>query len=157
KAQGQLRMQRKGDGQSKGVALASRGKGIGKGETQSPDTTQAQEELMEKTEIGGEKRNEEGEGQDGDGGGEQGGLSGEGKDGKNGQNGEGADGEGEAEMLYEIYKKQQMLRDALQKRLQKEGLGGAGQNANQQMQDIEKQLLNKRFDNTVLQKMQNLK
>ena len=75
-----------------------------------------------------------------------------------GQNGQDGDsGEGDAEMLYEIYKEQQMLRDALQKRLEKEGLGGAGQNANKQMQDIEKQLLNKRFDNTVLQKMQNLK
>jgi hypothetical protein len=57
----------------------------------------------------------------------------------------------------EIYKEQQQLREALEKELNKQGLGGNGQNALNQMKQIEKQLLNKGFNNEVLQKMLNLK
>ena len=57
----------------------------------------------------------------------------------------------------EIYKQQQQLRDALQNELNKNGLGGLGQSALGQMKQIEKQLLNKGFNNEVLQKMLNLK
>ena len=155
--QDQMQMQMNGEGGGEG--MPSPGKGSG-GEMQLPDIIKKQEELMKEMQKGMEKGSEDGEGNDGEKGEQQGGQSGQGKNGKNGQNGqdgEGGDSEGDAEMLYEIYKEQRMLREALQKRLEKEGLGGAGQNASKQMQDIEKQLLNKRFDNTVLQKMQNLK
>jgi hypothetical protein len=57
----------------------------------------------------------------------------------------------------EIYKEQQQLREALQNELNKQGIGGQGQNALDQMKQIEKQLLNKGFNNDVLQKMLNLK
>ncbi len=77
------------------------------------------------------------------------------KGGKQGENGD--DGEGDAGRLLEILKEQQQLRDALQKALEKNGMGGNGQNALQQMKDIEKQLLNKGFKNETLQKMLNLK
>lgn len=160
--QDQMQMQMKMSGEG-GEGMPSPGKGGGGGEMQLPDIIKKQDELMEEMKKGMEKGGKEDgqDGEDGNKGEQQGGQSGEGKgkgkNGQNGQDGEGADGEGDAEMLYEIYKEQQMLREALQKRLDKEGMGGAGQNANKQMQDIEKQLLNKRFDNTVLQKMQNLK
>src|SRR5690554_4334421 len=155
--QEQMQMQMHGMGE--GEEMPSPGQGGGGGEMQLPDIIKKQEELMEEMQKGMEKGGKE-DGEDGEDGnkGEQGGQSGEGKgkgEGQNGQDGDG--GEGDAEMLYEIYKEQRMLREALQKRLEKEGLGGAGQNANKQMQDIEKQMLNKRFDNTVLQRMQNLK
>ena len=44
-----------------------------------------------------------------------------------------------------------------QKALEKEGMTGQGQNALNQMKDIEKQLINKGFKNETLQKMLNLK
>lgn len=87
-----------------------------------------------------------------------------GKDGKSGQSGDndsngedGRDGEGNAKALLEILKEQQQLRDALQKELQKNGLGGQGQNALDQMKQIEKQLINKGFSNDLIQKTLNLK
>jgi len=57
----------------------------------------------------------------------------------------------------EIYKEQKQLRDALQNQLNKNGVGGIGQNAIEQMKDIEKQLLNKGFKNEVLHKFLNVK
>ena len=95
---------------------------------------------------------EGGKGKNGKGG--NSGGSGQG-DSKNNENGE--DGEGDAEQIMQIYKEQQQLREALEKELNKQGLGGSGQNALNQMKQIEKQLLNKGFNNEVLQKMLNLK
>ena len=69
----------------------------------------------------------------------------------------GQDGEGDAKAIMEIYKEQQQLREALQEELKKLGIGGSGQNAVNQMKDIEKQLLNKGFKNDVLQKILNVK
>jgi hypothetical protein len=57
----------------------------------------------------------------------------------------------------DIYKEQRQLRDALQRELNKHGLGPAGQNAIDQMKQIEKQLLNRGFNNEALQKAMNLK
>ena len=57
----------------------------------------------------------------------------------------------------EIYKEQQQLREALQNELNKQGLGGQGQGTLDQMKQIEKQLLNKGFNNETLQRMLNLK
>jgi len=70
---------------------------------------------------------------------------------------QGEDGEGNADAIMEIYKEQQQLRDALQKELEKQGFVGNGQNALNQMKELEKQLLNKGFNNETLQKVLNLK
>jgi hypothetical protein len=55
----------------------------------------------------------------------------------------GKDGEGDAGKLLEIIKEQQELRESLQNELEKNGMGGNGQNALKQMKDLEKQLINK--------------
>ena len=57
----------------------------------------------------------------------------------------------------EIYKEQKELRDALQKELNQQEGKGFGQNALDQMKQLEKQLLNKGFNNETLQKALNLK
>jgi hypothetical protein len=115
-----------------------------------------------------------GEGQGGKDGEKEGGKDGkgkEGKDGKEGKSGQGSggsgqgnkdgdngkDGEGDAKAIMEIYKEQQQLREALQNELNKQGIGGQGQNALDQMKQIEKQLLNKGFNNEVLQRILNVK
>ena len=59
------------------------------------------------------------------------------------QGNEGKDGEGDAGKLLEIIKEQQELRESLQNELEKNGMGGNGQNALKQMKDLEKQLINK--------------
>jgi len=150
-----MQMQGQGEGEGEGESQGQGSSGKGK-KKQLSDIIQKQDELMEKMQDGMNKGDNPGDKNEGNGqnNSNQGsdGEQGEGNDGENGEN-----GESEAEAIYQIYKEQQMLREALQKQLEKEGLSGAGQNATKQMQDIEKQLLNKRFDNTVLQKMQNLK
>jgi hypothetical protein len=70
---------------------------------------------------------------------------------------DGQDGEDDAKAIMEIYKEQQQLREALEKELKKQGVGGNGQNALEQMKQIEKQLLNKGFNNETLQKILNVK
>lgn len=163
------------------MQMSSSGKGKpkpskGQGDMQLPDIIQKQQQLGQKMKDGmkegdkpGEKPGEKpGQGQ------QQSGQSGkDGKDGKNGknngggnsgkgnsdgkQNGQGDDGEGDAEQIMQIYKEQRQLREALERELKNKGLGGSGQNAINQMKSIEKQLLNKGFNNEVLQKTLNLK
>ncbi|WP_203256624.1 DUF4175 family protein [Hyunsoonleella ulvae] len=149
--------------------------GQGQGDMQLPDIIMSQEQLnkmmqqgMKKGQKGkpkegkgkeqgkGEKQGDKGkEGQKGDKGQEQ--------NGKEGQNGKQSGGEGEGTnfdeegLLYEIYQKQQQLREALDKRLEKEGKGGIGDRLSKQMEDIELDLLNKGLTNETLQKMTNLK
>ena len=150
----QMQMQMQGEGSGK--PKPGQGQGM-----QLPDIIQKQQGLGEKMKDGmkkGDKPGEkEGEGKDGKSG--KDGKDGKGKDGKSGGNeGEGGqDGEGDAGKVLEIYKEQQRLREALQKALEKEGMGGNGQNALNQMKQIEKDLLNKGFKNETLQKMLNLK
>ncbi|KDN54151.1 glutamyl-tRNA synthetase [Flavobacterium seoulense] len=79
-----------------------------------------------------------------------------GKDGK-GNSGEGGDGEGDAKAIMDIYKEQKELRDALEKELNKQGLGNQGQSAVEQMKQLEKQLLNRGFKNETMQRVLNLK
>ncbi len=86
---------------------------------------------------------------------------GEGKKGKNGSktraNGDGdTQGENEA-LLYEIYKQQQQLRQALNERLKKEGKSGLGGQLSRDMEDVELDLLNKGFTRQTLEKMMRLK
>ncbi|MEE1897266.1 hypothetical protein V1389_02890 [Flavobacterium rakeshii] len=137
----QMQMQGSGQGQSKP------GKGQGQGGMQLKDIIQKQQGLSEQMKKGMQKGQNEGD------------KPGDSKSGKKpGETGEGGtSGEGEAGDLLEIYKEQQQLREALEKALEKEGMGGNGQRALQQMKDIEKQLLNKGFKNETLNKMLNLK
>ena len=174
----QMSLSMSGSGKGKGMPMPGKGSGSG---MQLPDIIKKQEGLGEKMKDGmkpGQKPGQKpGDGKDGksgdkDGGKEGGksGKDGKGKDGKEGKDGSGSggsnggkdgengqDGEGDAKAIMEIYKEQQQLREALQNELNKQGLGGSGQNAIDQMKQIEKQLLNKGFNNDVLQKMLNLK
>ncbi|MDH4402723.1 MAG: hypothetical protein QE264_00595 [Flavobacterium sp.] len=141
------------------------GKGQGSG-MQLPDIIKKQEGLGEKMKEGMKKGNKPGKGTK-PGEGEKGKSKGEGKsgngtkqsgengeDGENGENGE--DGEGNAGEIMKIYQEQKQLREALENALNKEGMGGNGKNAVEQMKQIEKQLLNKGFNNETLQKILNL-
>ncbi len=121
--------------------------------------------------------NKPGEGKEGNGqnkkGTDQGNQSGnEGKgeqnadDGKNGKGknilGNGENGEGENEdingQLYEIYKQQQQLRNALEDKLSKEGKGNKiGSNLLNKMEQVEQELLEKGFNERTLNKMLQLK
>ena len=116
---------------------------------QLPDIIKKQEGLAEKMKNGIKKGLKPGEGKEGK----------EGKEGnKNGLEGlNGEDGEGDAQAIMTIYKEQKQLREALQNELNKQGIGGNGQNALEQMKEIEKQLLNKGFKNETLQKILNVK
>ncbi|HSD14176.1 MAG TPA: DUF4175 family protein [Flavobacterium sp.] len=137
----QMEMEMPGQGQGKGKPKP----GQGSGGMQLKDIIKKQEGLAQKMQQGMKKGEKPGEGQP-DKNGSKGSKEGEG----------GQDGEGDAGEVLEIYKEQQRLREALQKAMEKEGMGGMGQNAAKQMQDIEKQLLNKGFKNETLQKMLNL-
>ncbi|UGS23683.1 DUF4175 family protein [Flavobacterium channae] len=142
--QSEMNMEMQGQGSGKGNPKP----GKGKGGMQLPDIIKQQEGLGEKMKEGMKPGDKPGEksGQ-----GKQKGQSGEnGEDGENGS-------EGDAGKVLEILKEQKQLRDALQKALEKEGMTGQGQNALNQMKDIEKQLINKGFKNETLQKMLNLK
>lgn len=165
----QMSMQMSGSG--KGKPKPGQGSGM-----QLPDIIKKQDglgEKMKKAMKPGSKPGEGKEGKDGEQGqgkeGQKDGKEGKGKSGKDGKSGSGnsgqgnqdgengEDGEGDAKAIMEIFKEQQQLREALQNELNKQGLGGQGQNALNQMKQIEKQLLNKGFNNEVLQKMLNLK
>ena len=126
------------------------GKGQGSG-MQLPDIIKKQEGLGEKMKEGMKKGNKPGEG-DKPGEGEKG-KSGNGST-TSGENGE--YGEGNAGEIMKIYQEQKQLREALENALNKEGIGGNGKNAVEQMKQIEKQLLNKGFNNETLQKILNL-
>jgi hypothetical protein len=124
-------------------------------------------EGMEKGKEGSGGKESEG-GKEGEGRGEgegdgKGNGEGNGQDGENGSDGKSNEGDGEGDnedmngKLYEIYKEQQLLRQQLQDKLSKEGLNGKGGDLLRKMEDIEKQLLEKGFDQRTLQKMLNLK
>ncbi len=160
-----------------GMGKPKPGQGEGQG-MQLPDIIKKQEGLGEKMKQGMKEGKKPGDGkkpgESGDKQGEDGKKPGEGKkpgagekgksgkDGKPGGEGqgegeEGQDGEGDARAIMEIYKEQKQLREALQNELNKKGMGGNGQNALEQMKQIEKQLLNKGFNNETMQKALNLK
>ncbi|WP_460220408.1 DUF4175 family protein [Psychroserpens sp. MEBiC05023] len=156
----------------------SMGQGQGQGQ-QLPDIIMSQEELNKKMEEGMKKgdkgkqpkdgkNGESGEGensQDGKDGKKEGGKDGkEGDNGKQGKmQGEG-DGEGQGEgnnevqngELYDIYQRQQQLRQALENRLGKEGKKGLGGQLLKKMEEVELDLINKGFTNQTLQKMMEL-
>lgn len=162
-----------------GAGKPKPGKGQGQG-MQLPDIIKKQEGLGEKMKKGMKKGDKPGEGKEGsqgekEGQGQEGKKPGVGQKGGKGGNGKsqgqgqgqgqgnlkggenGQDGEGDAKAIMEIYKEQQQLREALEKELKKQGMGGNGQNPIDQMKQIEKQLLNKGFNNETLQKILNVK
>ncbi|BCY27800.1 hypothetical protein [Flavobacterium okayamense] len=143
--QSQMQMQMSGMGQGKPKP------GGGQGDMQLKDIIKKQGELGE----GMKKGMQPGE-QDGDQKGQKPGEKNPGQSGQSGSEGENGQ-EGNAGKILDILKEQKQLRDALEKELKKEGLGGIGQNALNQMKDIEKQLINKGFKNETLNKMMNLK
>ncbi len=138
------------------MSMSSMGAGKpkpGQGEgMQLSDIIMKQQGLGDKVKQGLEKGKKPGEGKEGDKGNEG---KKSGSDGKSGEDGQ--DGEGNAKALLQIYKEQKQLREALQNELEKQGIGGNGKNALEQMKQIEKQLLNKGFKNETLQKMLNVK
>lgn len=170
-----MQMQMSGAGAGKPKPGQGQGEGM-----QLPDIIKKQDGLGEKMKKGMKKGDKPGEGQEGnkgekEGQGQEGNKPGDGqKDGKGGKGGKsgngnsqgqgndkggenGQDGEGDAKAIMEIYKEQQQLREALEKELKKQGVGGNGQNTLDQIKQIEKQLLNKGFNNETLQKILNVK
>jgi hypothetical protein len=128
-------MQMAMSGEGSGKPKQGQGQGM-----QLPDIIKKQEGLGEKMKAGIKKVPKPGEGKEGQ-----------------KSNSEGEDGEGDAMSIMEIYKEQKQLREALQNELERQGIGGNGQNALEQMKQIEKQLLNKGFKNETLQKILNVK
>ncbi len=135
----------------------SLGKG-GEGDMQLPDIIMSQEELNKQMEEG-LKKQENGKKKDGN----EGEKEGE-KEGENG-NKEGGekDGSGEGDNeelngeLFEIYQRQQQLRQALEDRLGKKPGEGAGGDLLKKMEAVERDLLNRGFTNRTLQRMMELK
>ncbi|MBC5861947.1 hypothetical protein [Flavobacterium turcicum] len=112
---------------------------------QLPDIIQKQDGLGEKMKQGSKEGNKSGSGKPG-------------SDGKAGMKGSGGEeGEGDAELILQIYQEQKLLRESLQNELNKHGAGGLGQNAVEQMKQLEKQILNKGFKNETLQRILNIK
>lgn len=131
-------MQNQMSGSSGGKPKPGDGDGM-----QLPDIIQKQESLSQKIKKGKQ-------GQDG----KEGSKPGSGSNGQSGK--EGQSGEGDAKAVLEIYREQQLLREALENELNRQGLGSKGSAALEQMKQLEKQLLNKGFKNESLQRVLNI-
>ena len=142
-------MQMQMSGSSGGKPKPGKGSGM-----QLPDIIKKQGELQDKMKQGMKPGNKPGEGNKPGDSNKKGSQSGNGE----GQNGESdGDGEGDAKATMDIYKEQKQLREALQEELNKKGVGNNGNNALEQMKQLEKQLLNKGFNNETLQRINNIK
>ncbi len=162
-------------------SMSASGKGkSGENEFQLPDIIKKQEELGEKMKEGMEKGkkpgekpgNEKGKGKGEKEGGEnkgnkKGDKSGKGGD-KKGKNKDGKtqgnDGESDQQRedlngeLYDIYKQQQQLRNALEDKIKKSGIGNKlGSDLLKRMEQVEQDLLQKGFNENTLSKMLDLK
>lgn len=109
--------------------------GSGKG-MQLPDIIQKQGELNEQMKKGVEKGEKEG-------------------DGKQGENGKQGESEQNSEELFRIFQEQQLLRKALEEQLNKNGRSGSGK-TEKEMEQIEKQLLEKGFNRETYERMKRL-
>ncbi len=156
-----------GQGQGKGKG---QGQGQGSG-MQLPDIIMSQEQLKQQMEQGLQNGKDGNEPQDNQGSSNSGGEGSDGEgdkskgqDGKNGKgnkDGKGdnqhSDGDPSGEELngeiYEIYQRQQQLRQALEDRLGNAGKTGEGRMLLQKMEEVEMDLINKGFTNQTLQKM----
>jgi len=134
------------------------GSGMGKGKGQGfglPDIIQKQGELSEQMKLGMKKSGKKPGEKEGKG--EQGKNGTESKEGKEGN--KNGNGEQNSKELFEIYKQQAKLRQALEDQLN--DLNGAGANAQankvkKQMEDLERLLLEKGITNQVLARMMRL-
>lgn len=140
--------------------------GQGKGEQQLPDIIMSQEQLNQMMQDAMNKSKQQGNKKEGEGkkGSEEGkGNEGDKKGDKQGENGKQGSGEAEGfneemnEQLFEIYKQQQQLRNALEDQIKKQGLGSKGDRLVRQMEEVEMELLNRGITNRTLQKMMQLK
>jgi len=143
-----MQMQMSMSGASGGKPKPGQGSGM-----QLPDIIKKQSELSDKMKHGMKPGDKPGEGNKPGDSKNKGSQSGKGN--QNGESGE--DGEGDAKATMDIYKEQKQLREALQDELNKKGIGNNGQNAIEQMKQLEKQLLNKGFNNELLQRVNNIK
>jgi hypothetical protein len=125
------------------------GQGKGNQEMQLPDIIMSQEELNKEMEKG-LKNGEKGQPKNNKGNNESENLDGR-QDGQGEGNNEEINGE-----LYEIYQRQQQLRQALQDKLGEAGEKGEGQGLLKKMEEVELDLINKGFTNQTLQKMMDL-
>ena len=117
------------------MSMSSLGGG-GKG-MQLPDIIQKQKELNEQMQEGLKKGEEKGSG----------------KEGKKGGKQESEESNGE---LFRIFQEQQMLRKALEEELQKQGNKGKSGKLEKEMEQVEKQLLEKGFKREILEQMKQL-
>ncbi|WP_155807124.1 hypothetical protein [Gillisia marina] len=125
------------------LSLSPNGSGEG---MQLPDIIKAQEGLNKEMEEG----IEEGEGKPNQKGKDNPGENG--KDGKEGQ-GEGQLGEEGSAKLYEIFKEQQLLRQQLEDKLREAGLDKKNAGMLNEMERIERELLEKGFNRETLRRM----
>jgi hypothetical protein len=120
------------------MANPQMGKGKGGEEVQLMDIIKKQEKLLGEMKLGMDKGKQKGEKQ------------GEGER-RYGEGGEGMNGE-----LFEIYKQQMELRENLERLLEEDGANGSGEKLKKDMEELEEELLNKKFDPENLQKMLDL-
>ncbi len=156
------------------MQMMGTGKGGGNSEEGLPDIIKSQEELNKEAEEGskpqnsgapkegeeGDKEGQESKGQNGNQKGGESGNSGQsqnntGKDGNKQGNQEGLSEQQSAE-IFEIYKRQQQIKQALKDKLSKEGINPEGNSLIRQMEQVERELLNKGITKRTLQKMKHL-
>ena len=140
--------------------------GQGQGEMQLPDIIMSQESLNEQMEqkLGEKGKDSVGEsgkpktgskGKDKGSNGSKGATSSPGSDGDS--EGQGAANEGDSAELFEIFKRQQQLRSALQDLLQKRGMSAKESDLLKAMNKIEENLVNQGVTDKVLNQMKALK
>jgi hypothetical protein len=133
--------------------------GQGNGEMQLPDIIMSQEDLQKQAEEmmngkkeGKQKSGKQGEKPKGQGKGEEPGSSS-----KNGREpSQYSDPEESGQSLFELYKQQQKLRQALERALEKEGLSGQGKAALESIKKIEQIIVNQGVSSSLIKKMQAL-
>lgn len=117
--------------------MMSNSSGGGGGDMQLPDIIRKQEQLSEEMQKSLQKQKQ------------RDGQKEPGKEGK--RQGEEENGE-----LFRIFQEQQMLRQMLEERLEKDGLSDRGKSLQEDMEQIEEDLLKSGFNEETLRKMQNL-
>jgi hypothetical protein len=156
----QMQMSMNASGGGTGSPKPGQGKGA-----QLPDIIQKQQGLADKMK-GKNKGDKKGEGEEGnegeEGQGKEGAAKGHSKSKGDGSEGSGTgdsngNGEENAKLLMEIFKEQRDLRKQLENQLSKSGLSPDGKKVLDQMKDVEKSILNKGFNNEVLNKMLDIK
>lgn len=134
--------------------------GQGPGEMQLPDIIISQEELQQQAQ--GLAKRQQGQDEEGENSSKtqpnpNGSPQQNGSDGKNGSEGKYSDSEESSKALFELYQKQQSLRQALSQTLQNKGLGSKAQSTIDEMKKIEQMLLNQGVTSETTTKMKQLK